>query len=216
MVTEFTFVRHGETDANLNGILQGGNSDIPLNSVGREQARVAAGYLRGAVFDAAFCSDLSRAVETAREILALHPGVALHPAPQLREWDCGEMAGLSWAEIKRRFPEESRAFFIENSTAAMPGGESRGEFQRRVDDFLRRLVREYPGKKILLVSHGGVLQRIFRFVTGMVADGNLIPLAGNASVSTFLHRDDYDAWQLTSWNRNDHLKGLPQHQTRVL
>ena len=56
MITEFVFVRHGETDANLSGTLQG-NSDIPLNCSGEAQSRAVAEYLRDAAFDAAFCSD---------------------------------------------------------------------------------------------------------------------------------------------------------------
>ena len=214
--TEFVFVRHGETDANVNGILQG-NKDIPLNRTGMMQAEAVAEHLRGQKFAALYASDLSRALDTARLIASKHADdLPLYPTPLLREWNCGEMAGMRWEEIQRRFPNEAKAFFLESADVTMPGGESRTAFQHRVEDCLRQIVAKHGGERVLLVAHGGVLQRIFRFVAGVISERNLIPFAGNASISTFIHRDDLDAWQLTSWNRVSHLKDLPQHLTRVL
>ena len=216
MLTEFIFVRHGETDANRAGILQG-SRDIPLNAVGIRQAEAVAEYLRDTDFDAVYSSPLSRAVKTAEVLLAAgHDKLLLQKTPALQEWRCGELDGLTWEEINARFPKEAGSFCFEQIEVQMPGGESGFEFQKRVEDFLQHLRDEFPGKRILLVSHGGVLQRIFRFVAGVVAEGNIIPLAGNASVSSFVFNHKLNAWQLTSWNHLEHLKGLPQHVSRVL
>lgn len=216
MVTEFIFVRHGETDANRNGILQG-NMDVPLNAVGIRQAEAVAGYLKKMHFDAAFASPLKRAFQTA-EILAEvnEESFPLEVNEALREWNCGVIDGLKWEDINERFQQEAKSFCFEQIETKMPGGESGWEFQHRVEDFLKETCIRFAGKRVLLVAHGGVLQRIFRLVAGVVADGNMIPLAGNASVSSFIFNHKLNAWQLTSWNVKEHLTGIPQHISRVL
>ena len=216
MVTEFIFVRHGETDANRAGILQGGSVNLPLNETGKLQAEAAAEYLKSEAFDAAFSSDLLRAAETARIIIDKNRNdVPLFMTPQLQEWKCGEMDGMSFSEIYDRFPAEGKSFAFEQIETVMPGGECGLDFQSRIEAFLKKVCDEYAGKKILLVAHGGVLQRIFRFVAGVVAEGNLIPLAGNASINSFVFNHKLNAWQLTAWNIREHLKGIPQHISRV-
>ena len=217
MITEFVYVRHGETEANRSSILQGGGIDMPLNENGIRQAQAAAEYLSKEHFDIAFASELVRAAETAQIIArANEEGFPLELVPQLREWNCGEMDGMSFKEIYERFPQEGKSFAFEQIETQMPGGESGIDFQARVSGFVTSLTEKYAGKRILLVAHGGVLQRIFRLVCGCVQSGNLLPLAGNASVSSFTYNDKLQAWQLTSLNRCEHLKDLPTCTTRVV
>ena len=215
MVTEFIFVRHGETNANRDGILQG-NIDVPLNDNGIRQAHVAAEYLADTCFDAAYSSPLKRAALTAEIVIHAnkHP-LKLELSDSLREWHCGKLDGLTLQEINANYPAESKSFCFEQIETVMPEGESGWEFQKRITDFLEQLRQKHAGQKILLVAHGGVLQRIFRTVAGVVSAGNVIPLAGNASVSSFIYNHQLNAWQLTSWNRTDHLAGIPQHISRV-
>jgi probable phosphoglycerate mutase len=216
MVTEFIFVRHGETQANRAGILQG-NMDCPLNENGLRQAKAVAGYLRDSEFAAVYSSPLSRAFETARIIVECgHENTPLSSDERLREWNCGEIDGLKWEDIHARYQYEAKSFCFEQIDVQMPGGESGMEFQHRIADFLKEMTVTHAGKRVLLVAHGGVLQRMFRVVAGVVVPGNMIPLAGNASVSSFIYNHDLEAWQLTSWNRTEHLKDLPQHISRVL
>ena len=215
MITEFIFVRHGETNANREGILQG-NLDVPLNDIGIRQAHAVADYLAETRFDAAYSSPLQRAALTAEILISTnkHP-VPLKLTDSLREWNCGKLDGLTWQEINTRYPAESKAFCFEQIDTIMPDGESAWEFQTRITDFLNHLRNIHAGKKILLVAHGGVLQRIFRATAGVISEKNIIPLAGNASVSSFIFNHQLDAWQLTSWNRTEHLAGIPQHISRV-
>ena len=216
MVTEFVFVRHGETDANRAGVLQG-NIDCPLNENGIRQAQAVAEYLKDLHFDAAYSSSLFRAAKTAEILIACgHDATPLFLDDRLREWHCGEIDGLKWDDINDRFRHEARSFCFEQIETQMPGGESGFEFQRRVEELLIEAREKYAGKRILLVAHGGVLQRIFRCVAGVILPGNMIPLAGNASVSSFIYNHKLEAWQLTSWNIREHLKNIPQHISRVL
>ena len=91
MITEFIYVRHGETEANRNAVLQGGGVDMPLNETGIRQAQAAAEYLSKEHFDVAFASELIRAAETAQIIAqGNESGFPLELVPQLREWNCGE------------------------------------------------------------------------------------------------------------------------------
>lgn len=216
MITEFVFVRHGETDANLHGVIQG-HMDVPLNPLGITQAEAVAEYLKKEHFDGAFTSSLQRAVQTAEIVVARNEeGVPLKSVPELKEWFCGKIDGMRWDDVSDKYRYESRSFSFEQFDVRLPDGESCAEFQHRVENFLTGLLSSYGGKRILLVAHGGVLQRIFRMVTGSVAKGNLLPLAGNASVSSFIYNHKLEAWQLTSWNLREHLKGIQQHISRVL
>lgn len=215
MVTEFFFVRHGETDTNRNGTLQG-QHDCPLNANGIAQAEVLAEYLKDISFDVIYASDLLRASVTAEKIVySGHENVPFFRVPELREMDCGDLEGKKWDELREKYSDKVNVFYRETD-AEFPNGESKKTFQQRISDFLEETLEKHRGQKILLVSHGGVLQRIFSHIAGAVNANNLLPLAGNASLSSFLYSDNQEAWQLTSWNFREHLKNLPQHQTLVL
>ena len=214
--TEFTFVRHGETVLNISGRLQG-QGDSPLNANGLAQADATAEYLRSVPFDVICSSDLMRAAETARRIRDCgHEGTPLHLTRELREMNCGELDETPWIELRDHHPELMAVFYRDTAGVRFPGGESVEEFQSRVSGFLEKILEAHRGKRILLVGHGGVLQRVFRHITGPVSAGNLLPLAGNASVSEFLYNETHRAWQLTLWNFREHLKTLPQHDTLTL
>ena len=214
--TEFTFVRHGETALNISGKLQG-QGDCPLNANGLAQADAAAEYLRSVPFDAIYASDLSRAAETARRIRDCgHEGTPLNLTRELREMNCGELDETPWIELRDHHPELMAVFYRDTAGVRFPGGESVEEFQARVGGFLEKTLEAHRGRKILLVAHGGVLQRVFRHIAGAVSKGNLMPLAGNASVNEFLYNEAHQAWQLTLWNFREHLKSLPQHNTLTL
>lgn len=216
MNTLFTFVRHGETDANRNGILQG-QKEYPLNSAGIAQAEAVAEYLQDREFDVIYSSDLSRAAVTAQKIIDTgHKNVPLILTAQLRELDCGDLSGWNYTDLREKYPEKMDFFYRESGSGAFPGGESKIGFQVRIDEFLQDVLNKHRGKKILLISHGGVLMRIFRSVAGIGGAHTLLPLAGNASVNEFQYSEKFQSWQLTQWNFREHLKNIPQHQTLVL
>lgn len=210
----FVIVRHGETDANRTGILQG-QSNCPLNDNGRRQAAAAAKRLEDEHFDAAYASDLDRAFETAEIIAHRHADLAVRPTPELREWFLGDMENRPQRELLKLYPKEMEAFRREACEVRIPGGETLTEFQARVSNFLTGLADANPGKRILLVTHGGVMQRIFRMAAGMTAPGNLLSLSVNASICMIRRDVDAGTWQLMTWNSADHLRDLPMHDTLV-
>lgn len=211
MITEFTVVRHGETEANLDGILQG-QLDTALNPRGIRQAELAARRLEEEPFDLAFSSDLRRAMETAERIAAPHR-IPVRPMPALREWNLGDLQGKKWSELAQQYKEVMDAFKSETGDVAVPGGERRSDFYFRVGNALDTFPKEFPGKKILLVTHGGVLKAVFRHIVGPVSGNARLPLTSNASVSSFRHIDGF--WQLVSWNDVSHLRTLGESESIV-
>jgi len=210
--TEFTIVRHGETEGNLTRHLQG-QSDTPLSANGILQVQAAAARLADEHFDFAYCSDLGRARQTAEILAAANPTAHFQPLPALREWSIGEAEGIELNEFQKRYPEEFQSFFKEDCNIRPPGGESRLEFQSRVSQAMNELASKHPFKRLLLVVHGGTLQRIFRLVVGVTLPENRLPLADNASICRVCHYPETGEWQLVAWNSVDHLQALPINPT---
>jgi broad specificity phosphatase PhoE len=155
-------IRHGESTWNLEDRWQGWG-DSALSPAGEVQAAEAAGPLAGAGFTAVVSSDLRRAVQTA-EILAeaLGLGRVALTERRLREYDVGDWEGLTRDEIDADWPGV-RAAWRRGELAALPGGEPRAEFVRRVIEGLAAIAaRGDLGPTVLIVGHGGgvrVLER---------------------------------------------------------
>ncbi|HEY0375309.1 MAG TPA: histidine phosphatase family protein [Amnibacterium sp.] len=151
-MTDLVLVRHGETEWNRLGRVQG-LSDIPLNETGRRQAQEAGVRLRSEHWDAIASSPLSRAAETA-EIIGREVGV---PAPELVEAlverNYGEAEGLTGEEIDRRWD------------GVLQARESREAVLERVVPALLALAERHPGQRVLVVSHGGVIGSLVRMAT---------------------------------------------------
>lgn len=142
-------VRHGETDWNAEGRLQG-HTDRPLNDYGRRQAQALAEQLAGARVDAIYTSDLARARETA-EIVAARLGLPVAVDPDLREKDWGTWEGLTSEE---RLTVEFQ-------------GESTEAHRERVMRAIERIVAAHAGGRVVVVTHGGSLRRIQAAVKGV-------------------------------------------------
>jgi 2,3-bisphosphoglycerate-dependent phosphoglycerate mutase len=141
-VTELLLVRHGETDWNAAGRLQG-HTDRPLSDYGREQARRLAEELAGEKFDAIYASDLARARETA-EIVGAQLNLPVVLEPDLREKNWGTWEGLTSTER------------LEIELVA----ESTEEHQRRMLDALGQIAAKHPRGRVLVVTHGGSMRRV--------------------------------------------------------
>ena len=199
MATVFTLLRHGETLANLNHVIQG-QTDVPLSPAGEEQARALGRRWRGRRFDAVYASDLSRAMRTAE--LAL-PGQPAIPTPELREMDLGSWCGLEFAEIQTRFPEDYAAFRSGDPERRIGGGESRRMLVRRAENFFLGAARRHPGAEVLAVTHAGVVRALFTLVAGWGAAG---PAVGNTGICVVSCDPDGPRWRLITWNDTAHLE----------
>lgn len=177
----FAFIRHGQTDWNLQGRLQG-SSDIPLNDTGREQARAAAESLQAGSWEAIVSSPLSRARETA-QIIADGLGIELGPAyDDLIERDYGVAEGVVESEAEERWPGKSA-----------PGVESLDSVVERGRRALARIADDYGDRDVLIVCHGTLIRYTLAALAGRSFDAIV-----NGSVATF--RLDGDAWSVLTVN----------------
>ncbi len=153
---EATFVRHGETDWNKQLRAQGGTSDIPLNETGKEQARNLAQELKGQLYDAIISSSLSRAKETA-DILSKELGIP-HAGSweELREHEIGDWEGQSIPELRTSLGLDEHAPITLSPNP--PHGETLPQFLERLQRGYDRLIKQYKGKRILVVAHNGTIR----------------------------------------------------------
>lgn len=161
----FYFVRHGETDANKQRILQGWSGDYPLNETGILQADHLAERLPQVFFEKVYVSSLRRALETA-QILCRRLQAPLEVIEDLREWRLGAWEGQP-AEL-------FMSHFL--GTEDPPGGETRKEFYARVE---RAVTGALKGPPFLMVSHGGVwmaIQDLFQLKRSKISNCQLIEL----------------------------------------
>jgi len=145
-------VRHGQTDWNREGRYQG-QADPPLNAEGLMEAGHAAHALVGLPLAAVVSSDLQRAVQTA-EVIARRMNLPVRVDSRLREVDLGEWEGIVFTDIQERYPEKIEARKREPLEFRPPGGESLREVARRVWQAADELAVKYPGKEVVVVSHG--------------------------------------------------------------
>src|SRR5512146_2658806 len=149
-MTKLLLVRHGATDWNADGRLQG-QTDRPLSDFGRKQARGLADELAAEGFEAIYSSDLARARETA-EIIGARLGLPVELDPDLREKDWGTWEGLTAVE-------RDRVEFAGESTEA---------HQERILRALERISERHPGDgNVLVVTHGGSMRRVQTATMGM-------------------------------------------------
>lgn len=167
--TGLLFIRHGETDWNRLQRFQG-HVDIPLNDNGRAQAARLAARLAAERHDALYSSDLQRARQTAAPLAAAwgrDDGVL----PGFREQNFGLLEGLDAPTIQQRHPALWQGWLQQDADFAAPGGESQRQFHARVLGALRDLVAAHAGQRVVVVTHGGVLDMLWRSAHGL-------PLAG--------------------------------------
>ncbi|MBI3619127.1 class I tRNA ligase family protein [Candidatus Peregrinibacteria bacterium] len=155
---DVTIVRHGETEWNKERKVHGGDVDEPLNDEGKKQARELATKLAKKKFDVILSSDLKRTAGTAT-ILSKELGVPIGTQwPELRERKTGEWSGTSIDDVMKKHSRIHEKQSPVSHHATPPGGESLSEFLQRMERAYDRLLEEFPGKKILIVAHKGVIQ----------------------------------------------------------
>jgi broad specificity phosphatase PhoE len=193
--------RHGRTEWNVAGRVQG-QSDIPLDDVGRDQARAAAARLAALVPDRIVSSDLVRAAETAQALGDL-TGTPVELDPRLRELNFGDREGLTWRDAWARFPEGMKAW-TQGDQTQIPGSETYRQAGERFAGALHDLLTDLPADGVLVVvAHGAVLRTGACSFLGIPEPhwGTFGGL-GNCSWSVLEESryGDRSQWRLTEWN----------------
>jgi probable phosphoglycerate mutase len=166
--TRICFIRHGETDWNSQLRYQG-QIDLELNMSGLAQAEALEAYFFKSAISAIYSSDLTRARQTAIPI-SRATGLPISPMLSLRERHFGRCEGLTIEEIIEQYADDAQAIESNAPDYVLPGGESRRQLNDRVLVCIEQLVRAHHGQAIAVVTHGGVLDVIYRRVRGMPID----------------------------------------------
>ncbi|MBN2064666.1 MAG: histidine phosphatase family protein, partial [Sedimentisphaerales bacterium] len=204
--TKIYIVRHGETNWNIEGRMQGW-LDIPLNEAGLKQTQAVALALVGRGIDRIYSSDLSRAADTAKEIgRVLDLPVDLEPG--FRERHCGIGQGLTLAELAEKFPQVAHQFLQGGPDYAIPEGESIRQRHDRCKAALETVSARHPGQTILIVAHGGTLSSIFNFVLALAPDTPRHHSLFNGSINRVSVKNGH--WQLDTWGEILHQSHLPE------
>jgi alpha-ribazole phosphatase len=158
-------VRHGETDWNRQRRYQG-QSDVPLNETGREQAAAAGRRLARQQISHLVSSDLRRARQTA-EVIAARCQLEVRHDSRLREMSFGAWEGLTHDQIQARWPGARTAWFADPVHTAPPEGETLAQVSERVQAVLKEIARAQGGQTVVLVAHGGVLRTLICLAVGL-------------------------------------------------
>jgi probable phosphoglycerate mutase len=204
-MTELVLIRHGETAMNRELRFQG-HLNVGLNEIGLEQARRLAARLAGEQADAVYASDLLRAQQTAQPIAG---GLSLQPVPEsgLREQHFGRVEGMRVEDIQRDLPEAWAGWLRFDEDFAMPEGESTRTFHGRVMEAVQRVVAAHPEQTVVVVTHGGVLDMIYRTARSLGLNGPRQSEIPNAGLNRIRVRDG--AIEILAWADTRHLADLP-------
>lgn len=182
--TRIIAVRHGETAWNADARIQG-HIDIPLNPTGLWQAQQLALALHSEPITAIYSSDLQRALQTAQPLAAAR-GQAVVALPELRERCFGVFEGCTFAEIEATQPENALRWRKREPGFEPPGGESLLLLHDRVTTALHDLAARHIGELILVVSHGGVMDVLYRAATRQDIGAPRSWALGNAAINRLL------------------------------
>ena len=199
--TVILLIRHGETVWNRSGRVQGW-ADSRLTEAGVAQARALAERLGGDRLEGLISSDLGRARGTAAPI-AGRLGIPIELDPALRERHYGILEGRTLGEIERDHPEAYASLARRDPGYVIPGGESGAAFGERVLRALERVASAHAGKRIAVVTHGGVLSALYRHATPPGSSARRAAPPANASVNHV--RFGSGRWLIERWDDVAHL-----------
>ncbi len=202
-VTRIVAVRHGETVWNAEMRMQG-QLDTALSERGRRQAARAADALAAEGIEAIVSSDLARAFDTAAAIAGV-VGLPVATDPGLRERSFGVFQGYTYAEIDARWPVEAARWRHHDPAFAPDGGESLVDFNARAVAAVTAIAERAPGRSILVVTHGGVLDCLYRAAAGLGLDAPRSWELGNAAINRLLFTGE--RFTLVGWSDTSHLEG---------
>jgi broad specificity phosphatase PhoE len=163
--TRLWFIRHGEVQADLVGAFIG-RTEANLSDLGRHQAEAVAAYLESAHLDAILCSPRKRALDTAAP-LAKQRNMRLDIRAGFAEMHYGEWEGLFWPQIEARDPSFAKTWQAEPAKTPTPGGESVVTFTERVHQELEKVLEEFRGRSVGLVSHAGTNRAVLGHLLGL-------------------------------------------------
>ena len=215
-MTTLIVIRHGETDWNRQHRFQG-QIDVPLNELGQEQARRLGLRLAAEPIDLMIVSDLQRARQTAQAVEVAQGRVSsIKPLvePLWREQGFGILEGLDVPTIKQRHAGLWSQWLRHEADYALPqGGESNTAFHARVMQALQALLALHAGRRVAVVTHGGVLDMLWRSAMALPLGGPRECEIPNTGINRLRWADG--RLHIEQWADDAHLAGLPPQPSTV-
>jgi len=202
-LTRVVAIRHGETVWNAEMRMQG-QLDTALSERGRWQAGRVAEALAGEGIEAIFASDLSRAFDTA-QALATRLGLPISTDRGLRERSFGVFQGYTYAEIDARWPVDAARWRHHEPDFGPLEGETLRGFSARAVAACSRIAAGQAGRSIALVTHGGVLDCLYRAACGIELGAPRTWELSNAAINRLLYTPR--GFTLVGWSDTAHLEG---------
>src|SRR6266496_3508414 len=206
--THVLLIRHGQSQGNAEGRF-GGHTDTPLSARGLKEAQATAQALASEPFNAIYCSDLPRAIETASPLARL-AGIELQTAEAFRERSVGVMEGLTFEEAAAQHPEQYAALLRRDFEHVLLGGESYRQTLDRASRKLDEAIDQHKGGRIAIFAHTGTICILILHLMGALDAPELKPVwiaTANCGIARFDLRDDGFVRVLTI-NDTRHLDGI--------
>ena len=203
-------IRHGQSEADVLNVIEG-RADFPLTDLGHAQAEAMAKWVNDHYkITSIVCSTLQRARQTA-EYLSRATGVNVVYDDDLMEWQNGLIAGLTRAEADTKYPAPPVKF----PHTKIYGQESEIEFRARAEHALSRILNENPSDSVVaVVSHGGMINMLYRSFLGLPLHTNVFLASGDTGIHHWrVNNPDQDNRRTMLFsNRQEHLKGIEEAQ----
>lgn len=158
MVTLY-FIRHGQSEANLQGIIQG-HAEFPLSDLGKKQASLVGEWMANVHLDNIYSSDLQRAMLTAEEI-AKHQPISAKPLEMVREVGLGPLEGKTRKQMSVEYPTLQPNALL---TSGIEGTETVEAVTQRCSSLVDKLLRDYNNKTVAIISHGGFISIMLMYL----------------------------------------------------
>ncbi|MDW4908191.1 bifunctional RNase H/acid phosphatase [Streptomyces sp. ADMS] len=202
----FVLLRHGETPLTPQKRFSGsGGTDPSLSDVGRDQAeRVAASLARRGTIEAIVASPLTRTRETAAAVAA-RLGLDVTIDDGLRETDFGAWEGLTFGEVRERYPDDMNAWLTSPKAEPTGGGESFAATARRMAVTRDKLIAAHAGRTVLLVTHVTPIKTLVRLALGAPPESLFRMELSAASLSAVAYYADGNA-SVRLFNDTSHLR----------
>ena len=190
MMTKLILVRHGQSQANIDSVFAG-HTNTPLSELGVLQANKTAEFLKeNYKIDIAYASDLQRAYNTGKTI-ADKQGIQVIKSNNLREIYAGVWEGLSFIDIKERFPDSYKTWKEDIGNALPNEGESVSELQFRIINEIKEIACKNENKTILIATHATPIRSLLCYIKGLpLSEMHNVPWVSNSSITVMDYEND--------------------------
>lgn len=189
-MTKLLIIRHGQSQANLDGVFVG-HVNSPLSDLGMQQAELTANYIVSNYHvDVVYANDLDRAFYTGKRVADLL-GLSITADDQLREIYAGDWERVKFDDLSANYGEPYQLWLRDIGRAKCTNGESVAQLQERFVAEVRRIARENDGKTVVIASHATPIRTFMTYCSGCdITRMKDIPWVSNASVTIVEYEND--------------------------